>query len=46
MTRKEKMEINEEQLYVFSGILFHNQEFAEGNEEQISYDFSCPEYAQ
>lgn len=46
MTRKEKQEIYEEQLYLYSGILFHNQEFAEGNKERIIYDFSCPEYVQ
>lgn len=30
-------------MYIYSGILFHNQNFAEGNREQIHYDFSCPE---
>lgn len=46
MTKKEKLEIAEEQLYIYSGILFHNQKFVEGKEETISYDFSCPEFAQ
>lgn len=46
MTKKEKLEIAEEQLYIYSGILFHNRKFVEGKEEVISYDFSCPEFAQ
>ena len=29
---------------IYSGILFNNQVFAKGNDEEISYDFSCPEY--
>lgn len=44
MTRKERQETAEEQLYIYSGILFHNQEFAMGNQEKITYDFSCSEY--
>ena len=43
-SKKERLENAEEQLYIFSGILFHNQEFAEGNDASIRYDFSCPEY--
>lgn len=46
MTKKEKREAAKEQLYIYSGILFHNRKFAEGKEEAISYDFSCPEFAQ
>ena len=46
MTKKEWDELNEERLSVYSGILFHNQTFAEGNPDaQIRYDFSCPEFA-
>lgn len=45
MTRKEWNELNEERLRIYSGILFHNQTFAEGNPDaQIRYDFSCPEF--
>lgn len=33
-------------MYIYSGILFHNQNFAEGNREQIQYDFSCPEFVE
>lgn len=44
MTKKEKMEAAKEQLFIYSGILFHNQNFAKGNREQIRYDFSCPEF--
>ena len=43
-SKKERLENAEEQLYIFSVILFHNQEFAEGNDASIRYDFSCPEY--
>lgn len=46
MTKKEIAEAAEEKLYIFSGILFHNQEFEEGNREELTYDFSCPEYAE
>lgn len=44
MTKKEQLQVAEEQLYIFSGILFHNQEFEHGNREKITYDFSCPAY--
>lgn len=44
MTRKERFECAEEQLYIYSGILCHNQEFGCENREEILYDFSCPEY--
>lgn len=44
MTKQEKSEISGEKLRIYSGILFHNQDFAEGNQVPISYDFSCPEY--
>ena len=44
MTRKETQEIARQVLDVYSGILFHNQEFECGNAEDIIYEFDCPEY--
>lgn len=44
MTRKEMQEIAQQMLDVYSGILFHNQEFASGNAEDIIYEFNCPEF--
>ena len=46
MTQKERLAMAEEEMYIYSGILFHNQNFAEGNREQIQYDFSCPEFVE
>ena len=46
MTKKEMLEASEEKLRIYSGILFHNQDFAEGNDASISYDFDCPEYSE
>lgn len=45
MTDKEQLE-NEQRIFdIYSGILFHNQEFAPGGENaEITYDFTCPEY--
>ena len=40
------MEREEEKLYIYSGILFHNQEFAREKEGTLTYDFSCPEFHQ
>ena len=52
MTRKEKMELGEERKEIlqqmtalYSGILFHNQEFAADQTDVISYHFDCPEFA-
>lgn len=44
MIRKEKQEVQEQLLFVYSGILYHNQKFAPGNREVFTYDYSCPEY--
>lgn len=46
MTRKEMQEIAQQMLDVYSGTLFHNQEFESGNTEEIIYEFDCPEYAE
>ena len=44
MTRKEMQEISQQMLDVYSGILFNNQEFENGNTEDIIYEFDCPEF--
>ena len=44
MTRKELQEIAQQMLDIFSGALFHNQEFEGGNTEEIIYEFDCPEF--
>ncbi len=33
-------------LDVYAGILFHNQEFDGGSEENIIYEFDCPEFTE
>ena len=44
MTKKEMQEIAQQMLDVYSGILFHNQDFETGNEEDVIYEFDCPEF--
>lgn len=44
MTKQEKQEIARQMLDVYSGILFHNQAFENGNEEENIYEFSCPQF--
>lgn len=44
MTRKEARKIARQMLDVYSGTLFHNQEFESGNREEVIYEFHCPEY--
>lgn len=44
MTKNETQEIAQQMLDVYSGILFHNQEFESGNVEEIIYEFDCPEF--
>ncbi len=44
MTKKEMGEIARRMLDVYSGVLFHNQEFGSGNAEEVIYDFDRPEY--
>ncbi len=44
MTRKEMQGIAQDRLDIFSGILFHNQEFEGGDAEEIIYEFDCPEF--
>lgn len=44
MTKKEMKEISRQMLDVYSGILFHNQEFESGTTEEIIYEFDCHEF--
>ncbi len=44
MTKKEMQEIAQKMLNVYSGILFHNQEFERGNADENIYEFDCPEF--
>lgn len=44
MTKKEVQEIAQQMLDVYSGILFQNQDFETGNEEDVIYEFDCPEF--
>ena len=44
MTRKESQQIGQTMLDVYRGILFQNQEFEDGNTEEIIYEFDCPEF--
>ena len=48
MTKKElreiQKEVSQQSLDIFSGILFNNQTFEEGNDEQITYNLNCPEF--
>ena len=44
MTRKERQNKAQQMLDVYSGILFHNQEFESGNVQDIIYEFDCPEF--
>ena len=45
MTTKEWLQISEQTQKIYSGILFQNQIFAQGEDTVINYDFSCPEFA-
>ena len=46
MTNKEWNQWNDQQLRIYSGILFHHQKLAQKNtDERIIYDFSCPEFS-
>ena len=44
MTRKEMQGIAQQMIDVYCGILFNNQEFESGNDEEIIYEFDCPEF--
>ena len=44
MSQKELEAMARQTLNVYSGILFHNQEFESGNTEENTYEFGCPEF--
>lgn len=44
MTKREMQNMAQRMLDVYSGILFHHQQFEMGNAEEIIYEFNCPEY--
>lgn len=44
MTEQESIVYHQTLTAVYSGILFHNQSFEEGQDHDISYQFDCPEY--
>ena len=44
MTRKEMQENAQQLLDIYSGVLFHNQAFEDGNADDIIYEFDCPEF--
>lgn len=44
MSKKELQAIARHMLHVYSGILFHHQEFEAGNGEENVYEFACPEF--
>lgn len=44
MTRKEWQQVAAQMLDVYSGILFHHQEFEPGNADEPVYEFDCPEF--
>lgn len=40
-----KSQLLSEQLWcVYAGVLFHNQQFADGNDEEIVYNFNCEQF--
>ena len=43
MTEQESIVYHQTLTAVYSGILFHNQSFEEGQDNDISYQFDCPE---
>ena len=47
MTKKElkqiQNEVAQQSLGIYAGILFNNQIFIEGNDDEIVYNFDCPE---
>lgn len=45
MTKKEWLQISQEQQKIYRGILFHNQTFAQGKTVTIRYDLDAPQFA-
>ena len=46
MTEQENFDLHQTLTAIYSGILFHNQNFEAGQERDITYHFDCPEYAE
>ena len=44
MTEQETLAYNQQLASIYNGILFHNQHFAAGQDNEITYRFDCPEY--
>ena len=44
MTNQDMHAITQQMINVYSGILFHNQQFESGNAEENTYEFECPEF--
>ena len=44
MSKKQMQAIAQQMLDVYSGILFHNQEFESGNRSENIYEFECPAF--
>ncbi|MBR5290082.1 MAG: hypothetical protein IKU28_03715, partial [Erysipelotrichaceae bacterium] len=44
MVKKEMQAIAQQMLAVYRGILFNHQEFETGNNEELIYEFDCPEF--
>lgn len=44
MTEQETLAYNQQLASIYNGILFHNQTFATGQDNEITYRFDCPEY--
>ena len=44
MSKEQMQAIAQQMLDVYSGILFHNQEFESGNRSENIYEFECPEF--
>lgn len=45
MTKRESQEIGQHMLDVYSGILFHHQQFEAGDASEIIYELDCPEFS-
>ena len=46
MTEQETLAYNQQLAAIYNGILFHNQNFAAGEDNEITYCFDCPEYGE
>ena len=44
MSNKETLQMAQQMLNVYRGILFHHQEFEKGNGDAIIYEFDCPAF--